>query len=160
MVQINTSGVKAAEKPPEEDPGEVEFFTYEGPKISFAASLGTSNAMSLYGFKAVTAINHKNSISWGPASIDGQGPGKLAIDIKGARKTVKMDLASKVEINPGGAFYKFKDWLAARGVAAEQDVAEDEQVDGKISTTVTEVENNGNQNSNSNEVTSNLLGMD
>ena len=54
MVQINTSGVKAAEKPPEEDPGEVEFFTYEGPKISFAASLGTSNAMSLYGFKAVT----------------------------------------------------------------------------------------------------------
>ncbi|MFC3226799.1 hypothetical protein ACFOGJ_06140 [Marinibaculum pumilum] len=155
MVQVNTSSALAAADKPEEDPGEVEFFTFEGPKISFGASIGTSHTMSVYGFKAVTSINHKNSISWGPASAGLQGPAKLDIAIKGARKTVKMDLSSSIELNPAALYHKAKERLAARGVKAEQDAKEDKEDVSEISTTVVDTDSNGDQNENNVEVTVN-----
>ena len=157
MVQANTQNVLATEKPAE-DPGEVEFFTFEGAKISFGASIGTSNTMAIYGFKAVTSINHKNSISWGPASFEGAGPAKLEIAIKGARKTVKMDLASSVELNPAALYHKAKEKLAARGVKSEQDAQEDANDGANVSALVGDIENNGNQNENNVEVTANVSG--
>lgn len=157
MVQMKT-GAALKDPPPSKgktaDP--VSFFTYEGPKIGFDASIGASKNMKVLGFQATTKINHDQSISWGIASLDVKGPLLVELAIKGARKTVKMDLASTLEIAPVALFHKIKDRLAARGVASEQNGGDDQEDIANVQARVTEVESNGNKNENNIDVTANV----
>ena len=113
--------------------------------------------MKVLGFQASTKISHEQSISWGTAALDVKGPGVLELSIKGARKTVKMDLSSSLAIAPVALIHKIKDRLSARGLDSQQNGAEDQDDDVSGSAKVSEIEANGNKNENKTSTTANVL---
>ncbi|MEQ8348893.1 MAG: hypothetical protein RIB84_07940 [Sneathiellaceae bacterium] len=156
MAQLKTNDALKTDKPAESKDKPKDWYTFEGPKIAFEATLGTSKNMKVLGFQASTKINHEQSISWGTASLDVKGPAVFELSIKGARKTLKMDLSSSLEIAPVALIYKAKDRLSARALDSEQDGAQDKEDLISSSALVVESESNGNKNENSLNTTANV----
>lgn len=140
MVQADTSGELAAEPEAAAADPPPSWFTYEGPKISFAATIGASKEMTLLGFQAATKISHNQSISWSPASAEVKGPLLTEAEINGPKKKVSMNLGASLELAPGALIHRARERAKARGVDVKTNGGEtvDDKVDAQAQ--VTEVQ--------------------
>ncbi|MEQ8348883.1 MAG: hypothetical protein RIB84_07600 [Sneathiellaceae bacterium] len=151
MVQATTDGAMATDSSSDDSSSSsseaVSWFTYEGPKISAAVSLGASKAMTFYGFQAITNITHSQSIAWGSATVAANGPLQTEIAIKGARKTVTMDLAATLTLAPGGYIHRYRAKSTAQGVTVQANGTENNSNGTDASAQVVGVQSTGTQNS-------------
>lgn len=148
MVQATTDGTMATDTSSSSSaPDPPSWFTYQGPKISASVSLGAAKTLTFYGFKAVTNIVHTQSIAWGTATVAANGPLQTELTVKGARKTVSMDLGATLTLAPGGFIHRKLAESTAQGVVVSSSGGQTNTNSSNTTAQVVAVQTTGSQTS-------------